>query len=115
MRRSTRSKGGSTEKSVSPAPTTLKRRKKVPPDNEDSNDGGAMSDATDATDVSCSSSLSNLSEVTSFKKAFVKLRAIMIKSQATSQIKVTPAKKLTEKKVFEQFNKKKLEKPINIR
>ena len=114
MRRSTRSKGGSTEKSVSPAPTALKRRKKAP-DNEDSNDGDAMSDATDATDVSCSSSLSNLSEVTSFKTAFVKLRALMIKSQATSQIKVTLAKKLTEKKVFEQFNKKKLEKPINIR
>ena len=114
MRRSTRSKGGSTEKSVSPAPTALKRRKKAPPDNEDSNDGGAMSDATDATDVSCSSSLSNLSEV-SFKKAFVKLKALMIKSQATSQIKVTLATKLTEKKVFELFNKKKLEKPINIR
>ena len=113
MRRSTRSKGGSTEKSVSPAPTTLKKRKKAP-DNEDSNDGGAMSDATDATDVSCSSSLSNLSEV-SIKRAFVKLRAFMMKSQATSQIKVTLSKKLTEKKVLEQFNNKKLEKPINIR
>lgn len=109
MRRSTRSKG---EKSVSPAPAAIKRRKKAP-DNEDSNDGGA-SDATDATDVSCSSSLSNLSEV-SFKKAFVKLRSLMIKSQATSQIKVTLAKKITEKKVFEQFNKKKLENPSNIR
>ena len=109
MRRSTRSKG---EKSVSPSPAALKRRKKAP-DNEDSNDGGA-SDATDATDVSCSSSLSNLSEV-SFKKAFVKLRAVMIKSQATSQIKVTLAKKFTDKRIFEEFNKKKLENPLKIR
>ena len=110
MRRSTRSKGGSSEKSVSPAP----RKRKKAPDNEDSNDGGA-SDATDATDVSCSSSLSNLSEVSFKKRAFVKIRRLLIKSQATSQIKVTLAKKLTEKKIIEQFNKKKLEKPINIR
>ena len=113
MRRSTRSKGGSTEKSVSPAPAAPRKRKKAP-DNEDSNDGGA-SDATDATDVSRSSSLSNLSEVSFKKKAFVKIRRLLIKSQATSQIKVTLAKRLTEKKIIEQLNKKKLEKPINIR
>ena len=113
MRRSIRGKGGSTEKSVSPAPAALKRRKKAPDINEDSNDGGA-SDATDATDVSCSSSLSNLSEV-SFKKAFVKLKDLKVKSQATSHIKVTMAKKLTEKKVIEQLNKKNLEKPVGTR
>lgn len=110
MRRSTRSKGGSTEKSVSPAPAAPRKRKKAP-DNEDSNDGGA----SDATDVSCSSSLSNLSEVSFKKKAFVKIRRLLIKSQATSQIKVTLAKRLTEKKIIEQLNKKKLEKPTNIR
>ena len=115
MRRSTRSKGDSTEKSVSPAPAAPRKRKKAP-DNEDSNDGG-NSDATDTTDVSCSSSLSlsNLSEVSFEKIAFVKLRRLMIKSQATSQIKVTLAKRLTEKKIIEQFNKKKLVKPISIR